>query len=107
MSWVGLTSWCGLIVPFTGIGPWVAEHAFCWWHEAYEVQLHEKVTPKAVEKNATLTLSAILLAGTAAYYPLVVVLGTLVPVLLGGLFRQAPIARARRTDSFRHLEMWN
>jgi hypothetical protein len=82
--------------------------AFCWWHEAYEVHLHEEATPKALEKkHATPTSNAMLLAAAAAGHSSLDDPGTLAHVLLGGLFRQAPIARARSTVSLSHLGVRN
>lgn len=82
--------------------------AFCWWQEAYEVHLHEEVTPQAVEKkHARPTSNAILLAATAAVHPGVDDPGTLAHVLLGGLLRQAPSSRGRSTASLPHIRLRN
>jgi SRSO17 transposase len=80
--------------------------AFCWWHEAYEVRLHEEVTSQAAEKkHARPASNAMLLAATAALHPGVDDPGTLAHVLLGGLFRQAPSARGRGTASLPHVRL--
>jgi SRSO17 transposase len=82
--------------------------AFCWWHEAYEVHVHEEVTPKTVEKkHARPTSNAMLLAAAAAVRSGMDDPGTLAHVLLGGLFRQAPSARNRRTVSLPHVRLRN
>jgi hypothetical protein len=72
------------------------------------VHLHEEVTPQAAKKkHATPTSNAMLLAATAAVYPSLDDPGTLAHVLLGGLFRQAPIARGRRLVSLPHVRLRN
>ncbi|WP_200960993.1 IS701 family transposase [Noviherbaspirillum sp. Root189] len=77
--------------------------AFCWWHEAYEVRVHEEVTPQATEKkHARAASNAMLLAATAAVHPGMDDPDTLAHVLLAGLFRQAPSARARSIVSLPH-----
>jgi SRSO17 transposase len=82
--------------------------AFCWWHEAYEVHVHEEVTPQAAEKkHARPTSNPMLLAATAAYHPGMDDPGALAHVLLGGLFEQAPSARDRRVVSLSHSGLRN
>ncbi|WP_200960965.1 IS701 family transposase [Noviherbaspirillum sp. Root189] len=82
--------------------------AFCWWQEAHEVHVHEEVTPKAVEKKqARPTSNAMLLAAAAAVRSGMDDPGTLAHVLLGGLFRQAPSARDRRTVGLPHVRLRN
>jgi SRSO17 transposase len=78
--------------------------AFCWWHEAYEVHVHEEVTPKAAEKkHARPTSNAMLLAAPTACHSGMDDPGTLAHVLLGRLFEQAPSARDRRTANIPHF----
>jgi SRSO17 transposase len=71
--------------------------AFCWWHEAAEVRLHETVTPSARKKNQAASASnTMLLAAPAAYGALLADTGTLAHALLACLCRPAPAARTHR-----------
>jgi SRSO17 transposase len=78
--------------------------AFCWWHEAYEVCLHEEVTPAAAKKKHTSeTSDPVLLASASAYHSFMDDPGTLAHDLLGSLFEQAPCARHRRAARLPHI----
>jgi SRSO17 transposase len=70
--------------------------AFCWWHEAAEVRLHDAVTP-AREKNPRAPAGGTPpLAAPAARGARVADTGALAHALLAGRLEQAPAARARR-----------
>lgn len=71
--------------------------AFCWWHEAAEVRLHEAVTPPVRKKNqAAPAANAMLLAAPAAHGALLAGAGALAHALLECLLRSAPTARTHR-----------
>ena len=71
--------------------------AFCWWHEAAEVHLHETVTRPARKKNRpAASPNALLLAAPAAHGTRVADAGALAHALLASVLRQAPAARAGR-----------
>lgn len=79
--------------------------AFCWWHEAYEVHLHEEVTPPAKKKRARPTTDKVLLATATANHSGMDDPGALAHDLLAGLFEQASSARDRRAVRLPHLGM--
>jgi SRSO17 transposase len=67
--------------------------AFCWWHEAGEVRLHDAVSLPARKKNPTARVArAASLAAPAAHGARVADAGALARALLARLFRQAPAA---------------
>ena len=71
--------------------------AFCWWHEAHQVRVHEAVTPPARKKNQAVTPeNALLLAAPAARGAFLAGPGALAHVLLARLQRQGPTARIGR-----------
>lgn len=70
--------------------------AFCWWHEAAGVRLHDAVTPARGKNQDAPTDGTTPLAAPAARGALVVDTGALAHTLLAGRLEQAPAARARR-----------
>jgi SRSO17 transposase len=71
--------------------------AFCWWHEANEVRMHEAVTPPARKKNPAISATnAMSLATPAAHGARMVGAGGLAHALLACLLQQAPATRTRR-----------
>jgi SRSO17 transposase len=68
--------------------------AFCWWHEAAEVRLHDAVTLPVRKKNPAIpATNAMSLAAPAAHGARVADAGALAHALLASVFRQAPAAR--------------
>lgn len=70
--------------------------AFCWWHEAVEVRLHDAVKPARKKNPHAPTDGTPPLAAPAAHGALVADTGALAHALLAGGLEQVPAARARR-----------
>lgn len=77
--------------------------AFCWWHEAYAVRMHEEITPSPPKKNRAISSAdATVLAAPIALDPGLANSGTLAHNLLECLFHHAPATRNRRAARLLH-----
>jgi hypothetical protein len=70
--------------------------AFCWWHEARDVRIHETVTPPARKKKAGPVADAMSLAAPATHSAGMADTAGLAHALLASLRQQAPATRTRR-----------
>jgi hypothetical protein len=70
--------------------------AFCWWHEAVEVRLHEQAVSSPARKKNRASAHPMLLATPAARGAFVAGPGTVAALLLARILQHAPAARTRR-----------
>lgn len=81
--------------------------AFCWWHEACEVRVHEAVTPSVRKKKPARALAdALPLAAPTARGAGVADAGRLADALLACLLSAAPATVARRATGIPARRLW-